>query len=48
MYGLTRGTITLLGAAAAGVLVWLATQVDERLERRLLGGLRPDCGRRAS
>jgi hypothetical protein len=27
MYGLTRGTITLLGAAAAGVLVWLATQV---------------------
>ena len=28
MYGLTRGTITLLGAAAAGVLVWLATQVD--------------------
>jgi hypothetical protein len=28
MYGLTRGTITLLGAAAAGVLIWLATQVD--------------------
>jgi hypothetical protein len=28
MYGLTRGTITLIGAAAAGVLVWLATQVD--------------------
>jgi hypothetical protein len=29
MYGLTRGTITLLGAAVAGVLVWLATQVDQ-------------------
>jgi hypothetical protein len=29
MYGLTRGTITLLGAAVAGLLVWLATQVDE-------------------
>jgi hypothetical protein len=28
MYGLTRGTITLLGAGAAGFLVWLATQVD--------------------
>jgi hypothetical protein len=28
MYGLTRGTITLLGAAAAGALIWLATQVD--------------------
>src|SRR3954454_2536068 len=28
MYGLTRGTITLLGAAGAGLLVWLATQVD--------------------
>jgi hypothetical protein len=29
MYGLTRGTITLLGAAAAGFLVWLATQIDD-------------------
>ena len=29
MYGLTRGTITLLGAGAAGLLIWLATQVDE-------------------
>jgi hypothetical protein len=29
MYGLTRGTITLLAATAAGFLVWLATQVDE-------------------
>jgi hypothetical protein len=28
MYGLTRGTITLLGAGLAGLLVWLATQVD--------------------
>jgi hypothetical protein len=29
MYGLTRGTITLLGAAVAGLLIWLATQVDQ-------------------
>jgi hypothetical protein len=29
MYGLTRGTITLLGVAAAGLLVWLATQIDD-------------------
>jgi hypothetical protein len=29
MYGLTRGTITLLGAAVAGLLVWLATQVND-------------------
>jgi hypothetical protein len=29
MYGLTRGTITLLGAALAGFLIWLASQVDE-------------------
>jgi hypothetical protein len=28
MYGLTRGTLTLLGAAAAGVLLWVASQVD--------------------
>jgi hypothetical protein len=28
MYGLTRGTITLLGAAVAGILIWLASQVD--------------------
>ncbi len=26
MYGLTRGTITVIGAAIAGVLIWLATQ----------------------
>lgn len=25
MYGLTRGTLTLIGAAAAGFLIWLAT-----------------------
>jgi hypothetical protein len=30
MYGLTRGTVTLLGAAVAGLLVWLATQVDDK------------------
>jgi hypothetical protein len=29
MYGLTRGTITLLAAGVAGLLVWLATQVDD-------------------
>jgi hypothetical protein len=29
MYGLTRGTVTLLGAGVAGLLVWLATQVNE-------------------
>jgi hypothetical protein len=28
MYGLTRGTATLLGAGAAGLLVWIATQID--------------------
>jgi hypothetical protein len=29
MYGLTRGTITLLAAGIAGFLVWLATQVND-------------------
>jgi hypothetical protein len=29
MYHLTRGMITLLGAAAAGFLVWLATQISD-------------------
>jgi len=29
MYGLTRATVTLLGAAVAGLLVWLATQVSD-------------------
>jgi hypothetical protein len=28
MYGLTRGTLTLIGAAAAGVLLWIASYVD--------------------
>jgi hypothetical protein len=28
MHGLTRGAMTLIGAAAAGLLLWLATQVD--------------------
>ena len=27
MYGLTRATLTLVGVAAAGVLLWLATQI---------------------
>jgi hypothetical protein len=29
MYHLTRGMITLLGAAVAGFLVWLATQIND-------------------
>jgi hypothetical protein len=29
MYGLTRGTVTLICAAVAGFLIWLATQVNE-------------------
>ena len=28
MYGLTRGTMTLIGAACAGLLLWLASQTD--------------------
>jgi hypothetical protein len=28
MYGLTRGALTLLGAAIAGFLIWLATQFE--------------------
>ena len=27
MYGLTRATLTLIGVAAAGVVIWLATQI---------------------
>jgi hypothetical protein len=29
MYGLTRGTVTLLAAAVAGLLVWIATQIGD-------------------
>ena len=29
MYGLTRGTVTLICAAVAGFLIWLATQVGD-------------------
>src|SRR5436305_5791684 len=29
MYGLTRGTTTLLAAAVAGLLVWTATQIND-------------------
>jgi hypothetical protein len=29
MYGLTRGTVTLIGVAVAGLLVWIATQVSD-------------------
>ena len=28
MYGLTRGTVTLVGVAVAGFLLWLATQLE--------------------
>jgi hypothetical protein len=28
MYGMTRGTTTLIGAAGAGLLIWFATQPD--------------------
>jgi amino acid transporter len=30
MYGLTRATVTLIAAAAAGLLVWIATQVNDK------------------
>ena len=29
MYGVTRATMTLLGAAVAGFLIWLATQIND-------------------
>jgi hypothetical protein len=29
MYGLTRGAVTLVGAAVAGLLIWLATQIND-------------------
>jgi hypothetical protein len=37
VYGLTRGAITLIGVAAAGLLLWLATQI-------LPGGDEPTSG----
>jgi hypothetical protein len=30
MYGLTRATITLIAAAVGGLLIWFATQVDDK------------------
>jgi len=30
MYGLTRATTTLIAAAAAGLLIWFATQIDDK------------------
>src|SRR5213593_712314 len=30
MVGLTRATITLIAAAVAGLLIWLATQIDDK------------------
>ena len=39
MYGLTRATLTLIGAAGAGVLIWLATTVvPDNLSDASLGG----------
>jgi len=39
MYGLTRATLTLIGAAAAGVLLWFATTaVPDNLADASLGG----------
>ena len=39
MYGLTRATLTLIGAAAAGVLLWLATTIlPENVSDASLGG----------
>ena len=29
MYGLTRATVTLIAAAVAGLLIWLATRINE-------------------
>ena len=29
MYGLTRGTVTLLAVGVAGLLIWIATQVND-------------------
>jgi hypothetical protein len=29
MYGLTRATVTLIAAAGAGLLIWIATQIDD-------------------
>src|SRR5919197_6032075 len=30
MYGLTRATVTLIAAALAGLLVWIATQIGDK------------------
>ena len=39
MYGLTRATLTLIGAAAAGVLLWLATTIlPDTVSDASLGG----------
>jgi hypothetical protein len=39
MYGLTRATLTLIGAAAAGVMLWLATTIlPESVSDASLGG----------
>ena len=39
MYGLTRATLTLIGAAAAGAMLWLATTIlPENVSDASLGG----------
>src|SRR5262245_26526063 len=39
MYGLTRATLTLIGVAAAGVLLWLATAIlPDNVSDASLGG----------
>ena len=30
MYGLTRGTMTFIGAGVAGLLIWIATQINDK------------------
>src|SRR5881296_3661759 len=30
MYGLTRATTTLIAAGAAGLLIWIATQINDK------------------
>ena len=46
MYGIARGTMTLLGLAAAGFLIWLASQleVDENGEYWAMVGLLAAAG----
>ena len=38
MYGMTRASVTLVAAATAGLLVWLATQIGELGLERIQAG----------